>query len=40
MNFAIYPSPNLSTTVVEPYNAVFATQYLTQYSDMCVLLDN
>lgn len=28
MNFAIYPSPQLSTSTVEPYNAVLSTHAL------------
>lgn len=40
MDFAIYPSPSLSTSTVEPYNAVLATHALIEHSDVCVVLDN
>ncbi|ETO23785.1 tubulin alpha chain, partial [Reticulomyxa filosa] len=36
----IYPSPNLSTCVVEPYNALLATQWLLDHTDISLLLDN
>ncbi len=40
MDFAIYPSPQLSTATVEPYNAVLSTHALLEHSDVCVLMDN
>lgn len=40
MDFAIYPSPQISTATVEPYNAVLSTHALLEHSDVCVILDN
>lgn len=40
LEFAIYPSPKVSTAVVEPYNAVLATHGTLEHSDICFLLDN
>ncbi|ETO07642.1 hypothetical protein RFI_29750, partial [Reticulomyxa filosa] len=36
----IYPSPSLSTCVVEPYNALLATDYLVEHTDISLVLDN
>ncbi|ETO22616.1 tubA [Reticulomyxa filosa] len=38
--FEIYPSPNLSTCVVEPYNALLATHWLLDHTEVSLLLDN
>jgi len=40
MSFAITPSPQISTAVVEPYNAVLSTHSLLEYSDLTFNLDN
>ena len=40
LGFCIYPSPQVSTAVVEPYNAVLATHSLLELTDVAVLLDN
>ncbi|ETO29394.1 tubulin alpha-3 chain [Reticulomyxa filosa] len=40
LGFEIYPSPNLSTSVVEPYNALLATHWLLDHTDVSLLLDN
>jgi tubulin alpha len=40
LGFQIFPSKNISTSVVEPYNAVLASQYLIDHSDISVILDN
>ncbi|XP_020786411.2 tubulin alpha-1C chain-like [Boleophthalmus pectinirostris] len=40
MQFSIYPSPQLSTAVVEPYNAVLATHTNMEYSDCRFMMDN
>jgi tubulin alpha len=40
LGFTIYPSPQISTAVVEPYNAVLATHALLEYSDVVVMLEN
>lgn len=38
--FNIYPSPQISTSVVEPYNAVLCTHSLLEHCDVSVVLDN
>ncbi|GFH55775.1 tubulin alpha chain [Chaetoceros tenuissimus] len=40
MTFTVTPSPQVSTAVVEPYNAVLATTSLLEYSDLTFNLDN
>jgi len=40
MTFTITPSPQVSTAVVEPYNAVLSTHSLLEYSDLTFNLDN
>ena len=40
LQFAIYPTPKLSTSVTAPYNAVLSTHYANDHSDCCFLLDN
>lgn len=40
MDFAIYPSPKISTATVEPYNAILSTHSLLEHTDVCVMLDN
>jgi len=40
LGFEIYPSPNLSTCVVEPYNALLETHWLLDHTEVSVLLDN
>jgi tubulin alpha len=40
MDFAIFPSPQISTSTVEPYNAILATHALLEHTDVCVMLDN
>ena len=40
MSFTITPSPQVSTAVVEPYNAVLSTRSLLEYSDLTFNLDN
>merc|ERR1712053_36504 len=38
--FSVIPSPKVSDTVVEPYNAVLSFHQLVENSDSCYLLDN
>jgi tubulin alpha len=38
--FSIFPSPQISTAVVEPYNCVLATHSVLEHSDVSVVLDN
>jgi len=40
LDFCIFPSPQVATSVVEPYNAVLATHALLEHADVAVLLDN
>lgn len=40
LDFCIFPSPAVSTAVVEPYNSVLATHSLIEYADVSFLLDN
>merc|ERR1712196_476897 len=40
LGFCIYPSPQVSTAVVEPYNATLATHSLLEHTDVAVMLDN
>ncbi|KAI3690582.1 hypothetical protein L2E82_48700 [Cichorium intybus] len=39
LGFTIYPSPQVSTAVVEPYNSVLSTHSLLKHTDVAVLLD-
>lgn len=36
----IYPSSNFSSSIVEPYNCIFATHYMRDYIDLSMMLDN
>ena len=38
--FSVIPSPKVSDTVVEPYNAVLSFHQLVENSDESFLLDN
>jgi len=40
MGFTVYPSPHVSTAVVEPYNSVLSTHSLLEHTDVAVMLDN
>ncbi|GAM17611.1 hypothetical protein SAMD00019534_007860, partial [Acytostelium subglobosum LB1] len=40
LDFSIYPSPKVSTSVVEPYNSVLATSHLIEGTDCAFVLDN
>jgi len=40
LDFCIYPSPQLSNAVVEPYNSVLSTHALLEHTDCAFLLDN
>jgi len=40
LDFCIYPSPKISTSVVEPYNSVLSTHYLLEYTDVAFMFDN
>merc|ERR1711897_113348 len=38
--FSVYPSPKVSDTVVEPYNAVLSSHQLLENSDETFMIDN
>jgi tubulin alpha len=40
LGFTVYPSPQVSTAVVEPYNSVLSTHSLLEHTDVDVILDN
>jgi tubulin alpha len=40
LGFTVYPSPEVSTSVVEPYNSVLSTHSLLEHTDVAVMLDN
>jgi len=40
LGFAIYPSPKVSNSVVEPYNALLTTHTTMEHSDATFLIDN
>eukprot|EP01027_Heterolobosea_sp_BB2_P023748 GEZU01035730.1.p1 GENE.GEZU01035730.1~~GEZU01035730.1.p1 ORF type:complete len:445 (+),score=203.06 GEZU01035730.1:191-1525(+) len=40
LGFTVYPSPQVSTAVVEPYNSVLSTHSLLEHTDVSVVLDN
>lgn len=40
LEFSVYPSPRVSTAVVEPYNAVLSTHSTIENSDCTFLVDN
>jgi len=40
LGFTVYPSPQVSTAVVEPYNSVLSTHALLEHTDVDVILDN
>ncbi|KAH9301816.1 hypothetical protein KI387_013399, partial [Taxus chinensis] len=40
LGFTVYPSPQVSTSVVEPYNSVLSTHSQLEHTDVDVLLDN
>jgi tubulin alpha len=40
LGFTIYPSPQISNAVVEPYNSILSTHSLLEHTDVAVILDN
>jgi tubulin alpha len=40
LDFCVYPSPKISTSVVEPYNSVLSTHGLLEYTDVAFMFDN
>jgi len=39
-DICVYPSPRLSTSVVEPYNSVLSTHSMLEHSDVSLMMDN
>jgi len=40
LDFCVYPSPQISTAVVEPYNSILTTHALLEHTDVAFMLDN
>jgi len=40
LNFCIWPSPQMATAVVEPYNSVLSTHSLLEHTDVAFMMDN
>lgn len=40
LDFAVYPAPRVSTSVVEPYNSVLTTHGTLDFEDCCFVVDN
>jgi hypothetical protein len=40
LTFSIFPSPKVSDTAVEPYNASLSAHQLVENVDECMVLDN
>ncbi|XP_055487589.1 tubulin alpha-2 chain-like [Leucoraja erinacea] len=40
LEFSVYPAPQISTAVVEPYNAVLVTHCTLEHSDCAFMVDN
>ena len=38
--FSVFPSPKVSDTVVEPYNAVLSMHQLVENANECMVIDN
>jgi tubulin alpha len=40
LEFCVYPAPQVSTAVVEPYNAVLSTHAMLEHTDCAFMVDN
>jgi len=40
IGFEIYPSPIISTAIVDPYNALLSTHWLLDHTEVSIVLDN
>merc|ERR1712012_1543520 len=40
IEFAVYPSPQIATAVVEPYNSVLCAHAMGEHSDVAFMVDN
>jgi len=40
IGFEIYPSPQISTAIVDPYNALLSTHWLLDHTEVSIVVDN
>ena len=40
LQFAVYPAPQVSTSVVEPYNSILTTHTTLEHCDCAFMVDN
>jgi len=40
IGFEVYPAPNMSTCIVEPYNSMLSTHWLLDHTEVSIVLDN
>jgi hypothetical protein len=40
LEFAVYPAPQVSTAVVEPYNSILTTHCTLEHTDCAFMVDN
>ena len=40
LEFSVYPAPQVSTAVVEPYNSILTTHTTLEHSDCAFMVDN
>ena len=40
VGYSVFPSPQVSESIVEPYNAMLAAQYHIESTDMLICFDN
>merc|ERR1711993_123049 len=40
IGFEVYPAPNISTCIVEPYNGLLSTHWLLDHTEVSLVLDN
>ncbi|KAJ0752305.1 Tubulin beta-2 chain [Helianthus annuus] len=40
LTFSVFPSPKVSDTIVEPYNATLSVHQLVENVDECMVLNN
>src|ERR1700761_5690052 len=40
LEFSVYPAPKMSSSVVEPYNAILTTHTTLEHSDCSFMVDN
>ena len=40
LGYCCYPSPQVSTAVVEPYNSILSTHSLLEHTDVAFMMDN